>query len=242
MSDHGKFITFPICWLSAPLPFDELLQKAISYGAYFFLQSSGDSLDEMRRQPDRHVANAGDTLGFSGGSLNNWAHTYNEVEKFTSAHERDHGKTFRIRVATALVFETIKGDGISERDFRVHCALLSMLGDKPFVRAGCPMIAPRAAGFLKGGPGLELPPLYSRGQIDRSLDYLRSRNLWRGYSYAGSGNKQPGIRYWTNRKSIEELVKMVHASKASRQASAAQQAEAVRIVDALRASDRGGVR
>lgn len=229
MSDHGKFITFPICWLSAGRDWPETLNKALGYGVTYYLLSQHDTLAVPKHETAALEEEARSAIGISGGTLAAWRQAYSLVSDFAAEFGRQHGPTFSVRLNTPLLFESRDGDGLSERDLRVHCALLSMLGSKGYVRAGWQPLAYRAAGYLRRPTNA---PLLSRHQVDRALRELVGRGLWQCYAYTGRG-AHAGVRYWSNRLNLEQLVAAVHRSKKTADAYAKQQAEAAKIAAKL---------
>lgn len=228
---HGKFVTFPLCWLAARRAWDRLLTGALGYGAVYYLRHQHRDFEERRRRV-KDIADmeneARSVLGFTGGDLPYWEERYAEITAF---EETFSGKTYSVRLPTTLLFESRDGDGLSEAEMRVHLAILSILGSKGYAKAGWVPIRYRAAGYLKKPP-VDVP-LLSRGQIDRAIKVLVGRGLWIVYGYTGKGTRV-GERYWTNRMPLEKLVAAVLAGKKKRNdAYADMQRKAAAVVSSL---------
>ena len=230
MSEHGKFFVFPLCWFAAPAPWEEQVGRMFGYGVTYYLLGEHGTVGALRSNRSEVEEEARRVIGFHGGSLNAWIDDHGAIVKWEAQFaETTGGKTFHPRISTNLYFEARNGDGLTERDFKVHVALLSALGSKGYVRLGWKPIQYRAAGYLKRPP--EGVAVYSRGQIERSLRELVARGLWVCYSY-GRG-KNAGERYWSNRLTLEQLVAAVCAAKQKQQdAYATMQAKAVGLTHA----------
>jgi hypothetical protein len=231
--EHGGFITMPLCWLSAQLPWRDLMQRALGYGFYHYLLQTHDSPHEIQADPDAAENEVRRVIGISGGSLSVWEREHREISKFEREFTSAGLSTYHPRLDTSLVFEARDDGGISENEMRVHIALVSALGAKGYMRLGWKPIQWRAAGFLTQPDEPAGEHMLSRGQIDRAAHGLIARGLWRCYSY-GSG-RHPGERYWTNRQhiSLEKLVELVHQAKAKRNAYAEQQRKAAEYAATL---------
>lgn len=214
MSD-GRFVTFPVCWLAVDKPWAELTGTVIGYGFFHYLLVLNEHSEAaVLRSSSKSERCIHEKLRVQGGSLRRWHEDYQQVKNFETKFEAQFGRTFHPSVDLELLFETRDDKGLTEHQMRVHIALLSALGAKPFVRAGWPVLQFRAAGHLRN-PGSIVKPL-SRGQIERALRILVSRNLWRCYSY---GRGHAGVRYWTNKRDVtlEKLVQLVETNKAKQQ-------------------------
>jgi hypothetical protein len=112
------------------------------------------------------------------------------------------------------MFECRDDDEPTERELRVLLGIFSAIGAKSYIKVGWQSIRCRAAGWLTTPPAdmADLPcgPIYSRGQIERTLAELLVRNLIIGATY------RRGERYWSNRLTRDELWQAVQNRKLHR--------------------------
>src|SRR5690606_9880742 len=131
----GGFFQFPLCWLAQDLPFRVLLDKMIDYGVCHYLDVR--EIDDESDEPDWPVPwrkhglkdaydHARDMIRFTGGSPQTAVRSHAEVAKFESAWEAAGRKTYPVRIRSDIYFSVCNGE-LSERDFRVLCAVFSAI-------------------------------------------------------------------------------------------------------------------
>lgn len=236
----------PLCWFSSRNhPWEDLLNRAFGYGVINFLLNSSDeggalepyaSVAEIKSDPDGALERAQEVIGFERGSIPMMLRFYEDVFEHQRRFELAVGSSYPIRVNIALHYECRDGLGITEREFRIHCALLSLQGSRRYCRAGWEVIQHRAHGYLKKQqvPRNEIAGLYPRGQIERSLHKLIDRELWHCVSWPP--DKHAGQRYWTNRgdMGLEGLVKAVNQLKSKSGKAQRDRIKAKQLFDELR--------
>jgi hypothetical protein len=224
----GGFFQFPLFLLAQPLSFRELLMRSFHYGVCHYLDIREENEDEPPDWgiPWRGSAAARKTafdqahhkIGFSGGDVNAMIQNHAIVAQIEDARRQQGRKTATIRLRTNIHLDTLNESALSERDWRVLCAVFSAIGDKPFVEIGWQRIAWRAAGWLSPVNSQTKPcgPLYPRGQIERSLSKLVAREFVRVFTY------RRGERFWSHRCTHDQLLADVAAMKTKRAKAAAE--------------------
>jgi hypothetical protein len=165
---------------------------------------------------------AREVIGFQDGCAKLFKEGHEIVHAHKTAWEAEGRKSGRVRLRVHDLYHEVKDKQIlSEREWRVLCAVFSAIGNKEMVALGWKGIQSRAAGRLPPPPDAKpWGPKYSRGQIERSADEL----IARGFVFAATYNR--GERYWTHRNNHADLWKEIAALKLRR---ASAQADRVRI-------------
>lgn len=244
MSDEnaGKFVQFPLCWLAAPRPIDDVIDHGFDWGVINFLNAEEtrdaefeeytddfpltvDSADTFK---DHCLKTAQRRIGFLRGDIDSMLKKTGEVDRFCRNFVRhDYNVRCGVRIRSDLMFEVrnaarekTKNGVMSEKDFRVLAGAYSLLGVKSYAKIGWPMFQARAAGHLSPGDlekakaGKMHGPIYTRRQIDTSLAHL-VRFGW--LRTAGWGNGvQVGERYWSHRLDEKALQESVRTAKLKR--------------------------
>jgi hypothetical protein len=218
------------------------------YGTIFFLDKTANSENWRRNQTTRADAlkKAQNVIGFTGGNIDLFIQDASEVKNFAIMWRQAGRKTCDVRVRKDLMFGTRDDQELSERECRVLLGLYSAIGAKPYVKVGWLSIQCRAAGWLTtppttpsaddGFPPPKVPdipcgPIYSRGQVERTLSELLARNLVACVTY------RHGERYWSNRSTREELWKAVENRKLHRaQVRAERAAHDAKVSEAIKRS------
>ena len=217
---EGGFFHFPLCWFAEKVPFNIMLDRALGYGVAHMLDVREKSEDNepdwvipWRESGDEEqaYAYACEKIGFRGGKPS-WAiESHDLVAGFEEQWKSEGRTTYPVRLRTDIFNDTRDKSTLSERDFRVLCAVYSAIGKKNlFKELGWQRIQWRAAGWLSKPPprARHCGPLYPRGQIERSLSKLLDRNLVQGVTY------RRGQRFWTHKLSRDGLWKAVSQLKA----------------------------
>ena len=207
--EHGKFFQFPLCLLAEQRAFTDLLNRCFQSGVAHYLAKQEPGWAASKQSRAAAYAKAQPVIGFKGGD----PESANQVHKSVSDFEREWKSTGRktcwIRLRTDIHFDVRDNQVLSERDWRVLCAVFSAIGDKPMVRIGWKGVQSRAAGWLTPPSANARPcgPTYPRGQIERSLSKL----IERGFVFAAT--YKHGERFWSHRLDHEELWAEVKSRK-----------------------------
>ncbi len=224
---EGGFFQFPLCLLAQQLSFRDLLDRAFGYGVCHYLDAKETDEDDPpcwdtpwrshTSSRNKALDQARSMIGFTGGDIERHIRLHAVVANVETLWERQNRKTCWVRIRKDIYFDTRDEASLSERDWRVLCALYSAIGDKPFVEIGWQRIAWRAAGWLSPVNVQSQPrgPLYPRGQIERSLAKLVARHLVFVATY------RRGQRFWSHRLSHEKLWDAIGAMKTKRPKEAA---------------------
>jgi|GEM_PF-4324772 len=207
--DHGKFFQFPLCLLAEQRNFTDLLNRCFQFGIAHYLDKQEPGWAASKQSHAAAHERAQLVIGFSGGDPARAIEIHKSVSDFEREWKSAGRKTCWVRLRTDIHFDVRDDEVLSERDWRVLCAVYSAIGDKPMVRIGWKRIQSRAAGWLTPPPanarlcGL----LYPRGQIERSLSKL----IDRGFVFAAT--YKHGERFWSHRLNYQELWAEVKARK-----------------------------
>lgn len=208
-SDHGNFFQFPLCLLAEPRNFTELLNRCFEFGVAHYLDKQEPGWAASKESREAAHARARPVIGFTGGAPARAIEVHKSVSDFEREWKSAGRKTCWVRLRTDILFDVRNNEVLSERDWRVLCAVFSAIGDKPMVRIGWKGIQSRAAGWLTPPPANARPCglLYPRGQIERSLSKL----LERGFVVVATYKR--GERFWSHRLNQKELWEEVKLRK-----------------------------
>lgn len=196
------------------MPFREMLNLSFYSGVCHFLDSTEglEWREWSAAKRESALQQARDTIIFTRGHATTMLKGSKSVAEIDQ-HWRAMGhKTCWVRVRTDIFFDVRDRDALSEREWRVLCALYSAIGDKPMAKIGWKIIQYRAAGWLTSPPPVAMPfrPAYSRGMIERSLAELVARNLVMVATY------RRGERFWTHRHDQTALWELIKERKLKR--------------------------
>jgi hypothetical protein len=204
---HGGFYQFPLCLLSEPIKFSEMLSLGFGFGVIHY-----------KRVSKKQFKTACKVVGVVNASEIDYLDKYNRVAAIKNRWELTGRKTSWVRLRSDIFFSTRDRDSLSERDWRVLCAIYSAIGDKDMVKLGWKSIQAKAAGWLNQ-PVISNEahgPLYPRNQIERSVDEIVARGLVFVATY------RRGERYWTHRHDHVGLWKQIDERKLRRVKAAAE--------------------
>lgn len=200
-SGHGKFFQFPLCLLAEKRGFTDLLNRCFQFGVAHYLAKEEPGCAASKQSRDAAYARARPLIGFNGGDPGRAIEVHKSVSDFEREWKSAGRKTCWVRLRTDIHFDVRDNEVLSERDWRILCAVFSAIGDKRMVRIGWKGIQSRAAGWLTQPPANAKPcgPTYPRGQIERSLSKL----IDRGFVFAAT--YKHGERFWSHRLNYHEL-------------------------------------
>jgi hypothetical protein len=214
--NYGGFFQFPLCLLASKAPFEDILTRAIRYGVVSFLDKTDEDGDwrETEATRDDALKKAQNVIGFDWGNIDRMIEGHEGAEEFVYVWRQSHRKTCDVRVRNDLMFGARDDGEPTERELRILTGIFSAIGDKPCVKICWQSIQCRAAGWLTTPPadtqGLPVGPIYSRGQIERTIAELVARNLVACVTY------RRGERFWSHRLTRDELWKAVQDRKLQR--------------------------
>lgn len=159
MSAADKFLQFPLCALTSPGEPKSVLNAIISYGLTEAglavirkrgIEEDQDTICAEYEGIDDTMAMAQDIgaelCGITLGSRHNCLAQYDRVAAFLHEWEKRHGTDARVRIRQDVCFEVRDGGGMSFREFRILCAIYSLLGTHAYRAIPFRMIGARACG------------------------------------------------------------------------------------------------
>jgi hypothetical protein len=217
---EGGFFQFPLCLMAQGIAWERILDSAFGFGVCYFMDAANKKwrygFGERKTFKKAQAA-----IGFKGGSAQHLSDTDKTAKAFIIGWGDEGEKKCFVRIRTDLFFSARDRGELSEREFRILCALLSAIGVKDYVKVGWLSIQARAAGRFRI-PAAGNAVAYPRGQIERTLKELVARGLIHVATY------KRGERYWSCRINgekiwghiIERKLKraQVHAARAERDA------------------------
>ena len=222
---HGGFIQFPLQLLATDWTLEKVIGSACWWSAHLLVKSwEGEEPIPYQEQSEEDIyKRAVGTIGFrfANDKLNVAKYVCEKVREVESALNRLHpthepSKIF-VRIPLSYAFEIKKGQW-KEPEARVYLALACIIGvQKPYARAGWPLISRRAAGIARAGqPSAQ--ELMTRKQVDYQLKKLCERDLFACYCF------NRGARYWSFPKkcSREQIARFVLNNHIARQKPAAE--------------------
>jgi hypothetical protein len=82
---------------------------------------------------DRFIVLAAMNMGICINNLKQTKLRYKDLENYLARFESDHGMDAKVKIHKDILFE-VRDRKFDERMFRVYCGVLSIIGNKPFVR------------------------------------------------------------------------------------------------------------
>ena len=158
MSKADQFLQFPLCALTSPGEPKAVLDAIISYGlteaGLAVIRKRGIEADQdticAEDDIDDTMAMAQDIgaelCGITLGSRHRCLEEYDRVAEFLQEWETRHGTDARVRIRRDVCFEVRDGGGMSFREFRILCAIYSLLGTHAYRAITFQMIGARACG------------------------------------------------------------------------------------------------
>lgn len=221
---HGGFVQFPLQLLATDWKPSEIMGFALSWSAHLLVKkwSEKDPRFEDETAEDLYKRAAG-TVGFNYNGCE-YAPTCRskvrqveeKLKKLFYGWREEPSKIF-VRLPLEYAFE-IKDGQWKEPEARVYLALACIIGvQKPYARAGWPLIARRAAGIARAGQKSNVEEM-TRKQVDYQLKKLCERDLFACFTY------NRGVRFWSFPKkcSREQIARYVLSGSIARQKRAAE--------------------
>ncbi len=207
---HGGFIQFPLQLLATNWTLGKIMGCALGWSTHLLVKSwEGKEPIPYREQTAEDLyRRAANTIGFNFGGDEFAASSLSRVREVEKKLKqlllnRELSKIF-VRLPTTYAFEIMEGQW-KEPEARVYLALACIIGvQKPYARAGWPLITQRAAGIAKKGQKSE-QKLMTRKQVDYQLTRLCDRDLFTCFCF------NRGVRYWSFPKkcSREQIARSV---------------------------------
>ena len=222
---HGGFIQFPLQLLATDWKPSEIMGFALIWSAYLLVKkwSEKDPRFEDETAEDLYKRAAG-TVGFNYNGREYAPTCRSKVrqveEKLKQLLRNEEPSKIFVRLPTEYAFE-IKDGQWKEPEARVYLALACIIGvQRPYARAGWPLIAQRAAGIARAGQKSNVK-LMTRKQVDFQLMKLCERDLFACFTY------NRGVRFWSFPKkcSREQIARYVVSAVARRKRPAESDAE-----------------
>ena len=220
---HGGFIQFPLQLLATDWTLGEIMERAFGWSAHLLVKKWEEEENPLTIEQtlDDLYKRAAKTIGFnfkSGKYANDSQSNVSQVGKKLKQllPNIEPSKVF-VRLPTHYAWEIKQGQW-KEPEARVYLALACIIGvQKPYARAGWPLIARRAAGIAYAGQK-SVTKLMTRKQVDYQLKRLCDRDLFACYCL------NRGVRYWSfpNKCSCEQIARSVLWRKKARQKRSAE--------------------
>jgi hypothetical protein len=223
MSAADKFLQFPLCVLAWPGEAKETLNAIIDYG----LTEAGLAIISKRSIEERRALCA--EYGLLESQVDSWALAAKVGAELCdirlgslegcvrrhstmAVHLRDwetrHGPDALVRMRKDVCFEVRDGGGMSFREFRILCAIYSLLGKHRYRAIGFRMIGARACGCKSEGvmaselrAGRPLPALFTIKQLRGTVAKLHEL----GWFARVTPNPHGRVTYYSHRMSGDEL-------------------------------------
>lgn len=221
MSQTGHYFQFPLCLLTNTSDdvFGVVIQYAVwSAGNAAMAKATYDELKELKRETGLKsetelTAHLGrECAGVDGGTVDGFRRGYQKAAGIIASMAR-FGNSPTVRVSTALVFEARDNAGISERELRLYCALLSCVGAKDYpVKVTRRVLAMRAQGLHTNVMVKEHPKavLLTPRQVNYTLDRLHERKM---FARCRANERET---FYSTRMTAEQLTAAVIAKKTYR--------------------------
>ena len=240
-------IYFPLCFLAYvsdrknnPLPdLETTAHKIISYGIIeyakklqredFFISEYGKKViaEYVRRNKlylkqsvfNKYIVVSAIKLNLDIPGIETLKDQHRELAKYLDFYECQHGKDVNVKMHKHILFELMEKK-FDERMFRVYCAILSVIGNKPFVRITIKRISYRMHGYKTEDIYLGSNPtckVLTARQIKTTIDKLQERNFFDVITY---GNRQTfySTKY-RHERLFDVLTKSISAKKDSKMKS-----------------------
>jgi hypothetical protein len=113
------------------------------------------------------------------GNIENSKRSHAKLSLYLQEYEARHGKDAKVKIHKDILFE-VRDKKFDERLFRIYCAVLSVIGNKNFVRITIKNISYRMHGYKTSDIYLMSDPSYevlTHRQIKTALDKLQQRSL-----------------------------------------------------------------
>ena len=222
---HGGFIQFPLQLLATDWKPSFIMDRAMSWSAHLLVKkwSEKEPLFEDETAENLYKRAAG-TVGFNYRGRKFEPSCRSDVQevqnKLTKLLRNEEPSKIFVRLPLDYAFEIRDGQW-KEAEARVYLALACIIGvQKPYARAGWPLIAQRAAGIARAGQKSNVK-LMTRKQVDFQLIKLCERDLFACFTY------NRGVRFWSFPKkcSREQIARYVVSAVARRKRPAESDAE-----------------
>ena len=227
MSDD-KFFQFPLCTLAQTLPKFELMAQIIRYGITEAGRSCLQQLDVGKRREEcvnhglkvsmSNSWNLAALLGADACSVEiadpkGVFTSHHELDRFHQAWVTRNGPDPLVRIKTAIVFDVRDGEGtLSLREFRVLCAIYSVIGRATYRAITARMIRVRAIGCksegVEGdelGKGGVLPPTLTDKELRGTISKLHQTGWFARVTPARHGR----VTYYSNRMTETALAERI---------------------------------
>jgi len=202
-NDITDNIYFPLCCLNYDKDIKKTAGLLIGYGITEFakklekkIELEDHDIDNIENyindnnlgyvnEDDYHIILSAKKLRIDIGSISNIKSNHSVINNFIINFERKHGTDCKVKVHKSLLFEVRDGQ-FDERMFRVYCAILSIIGNKKFVRITNSRINYRMLGFKSVEVYYKEKPKYkplTARQIKTTTDKLSERNFFSKITY-----------------------------------------------------------
>jgi hypothetical protein len=215
MAASDPYFQFPLCCLSFPWDFKDRLRKIIDYSLVEYAQiwyappESGHFVRDVYLTPEENTEFliSAQKLKVRIESVEQTLQRHWDVDKRIRSFESDHGRDCLVRIKADFLLGARDGHMLTEREFRVLCALYSAIGNKKSpVRITRRTIQTRMMGYRSQGIFKRLVlckhqkrNLLSIRQIGLTVDKLHSLNF---FSRATYGRR---VTYYSNRLTDAQL-------------------------------------
>lgn len=144
-------------------------------------------------------------LGIRLGNMTLAKALHEKLSLYLREYESRYGKDVKVKIHKDILFE-VRDKKFDERMFRVYCAVLSVIGNKNFVRITIDTISFRMHGFKTSDIYLDNNLSYevlTRRQTEITLAKLQERNFFRRFTYAKR------VIYYSTKLSDEDLLNAI---------------------------------
>ena len=219
---HGGFVQFPLQLLATDWTLGKIMGCGMSWSAHLLVNkwSENDPRFEDETAEDLYKRAAG-TVGFHYDGREYAPTCRSKVrqveEKLKQLLRNEEPSKLFVRLPTKYAFE-IKDGQWKEPEARVYLALACLIGvQKPYARAGWPLIARRAAGIARAGQRSVVNEM-TRKKVEYQLTKLCERDLFTCFTY------NRGVRFWSFPKkcSREQIARSVLSGTIARKKRAAE--------------------
>ena len=157
-------IYFPLCCLNFDKDISKTAGHLISYGIIEYasklennIELNDGDYEKIENYIEEHnLSNNEDNyfivlsaikLNITMGSLSKTLKQHSEIETYINLFEYKYGKDAKVKVNKGILFDVRDKKNIDERMFRVYCAVVSVIGNKSFIRITNKRISYRMLGF-----------------------------------------------------------------------------------------------
>jgi len=201
--EKNQYVHFPLCCLNYDKDISKTAELLISYGIIEFakqlekdIELNDSDIDRIEKyiddndlfnveEDDYFIILSAFKLGIDISSINNTKQNHSKLNSYINSFEFKHGKDAKIRMHKTILFE-VRDRQFNERLFRVYCGILSVIGDKGFIRITNKRISYRMLGFKSEDVFSKEKSNYklmTARQIKTCSDKLCEKNLFDKLTY-----------------------------------------------------------